>query len=175
MNKTYQANRGKALLLAASAALMMHSGLAVAASNEELEQRIESLEQQLQHQKEQVSVDAKGEEATYPSVKLFGYTQFGASFGRGVTPHQFAFDRVRLGARGAIDARIGYRLMVELLKLDKPAKSHTTVEGLLDAVLSWQTTDWLKLSAGQFKTPFSTEAGSGFHNLIFIKGRMSAF
>lgn len=136
--------------------LAMVSALAIpaagqAADIEALEQRMTILEQQLE--RGTPAVDAN--RAEVPSVRLFGYTQFGASFGTATTPHQFAFDRVRLGAKGMIDDRIGYRVMVELLKLNKPARADTTVEGLLDAVIDWRATDWLKLSAGQFKTPFS--------------------
>jgi len=125
-----------------------------AASNEALEQRIESLEQQLQRQQEH-SLEAKSAEPSYPPVKLFGYTQFGATVGSATTPHQFAFDRVRLGMKGDINEKIGYRVMLELLKLNSPARGDTTVEGLLDAMLTYKLMPGMKLSAGQFKTPFS--------------------
>lgn len=147
MNTLFQTNPSKTLLLAAGAALLMHSGMAAAADNDVLEQRIATLEQQLQHQ------DA--DPASGPSVKLFGYTQFGATVGSANTRPPFAFDRVRLGVQGVINERIGYRMMVEMLKLDKPAKANTTVEGLLDALLTCKLAPALKLTAGQFKTPFS--------------------
>jgi len=124
-----------------------------AASNEELEQRIASLEQQLQGQAAKAS--EKAAKATWPNIKPFGYIQYTGRSGPATTAHQFSFDRVRLGVKGGIDERIGYRVMLELLKLNQPAKSNTTVEGLLDAVLSYTAMPELKISAGQFKTPFS--------------------
>ena len=130
---------------------------ACAADNEELAQRITALEQQLKLQQTEVgTTDKKQVDAPlYPSVKLFGYTQFGATFGSAATPHQFAFDRVRLGAKGNINEKIGYRVMLELLKLNSPARGNTTAEGLLDAMLTYKVMPGMKLSAGQFKTPFS--------------------
>lgn len=95
------------------------------------------------------------EAVSYPDVKPFGYVQFSGHSGAATTNHQFAFDRVRLGVKGDIDDRIGYRVMLELLKLNTPAKGDTTVEGLLDAMLTYKAAPALKLTAGQFKTPFS--------------------
>lgn len=119
------------------------------------------------------SGNAAAAEATYPNVWPFGYTQFSGTFGSNTTPHQFAFDRVRLGVKGAIDERIGYRVMLELLKLDKPAKGNTTVEGLLDALLSYKLMPGLKLSAGQFKTPFGMEYSTSASKLDVIGFGMS--
>jgi len=95
------------------------------------------------------------EAVSYPDVKPFGYVQFSGHSGAATTNHQFAFDRVRLGVKGDIDDRIGYRVMLELLKLNTPAKGDTTAEGLLDAMLTYKVMPGLKLTAGQFKTPFS--------------------
>jgi Phosphate-selective porin O and P len=93
----------------------------------------------------------------YPNVKPFGYIQYTGHSGAGSTAHRFGFDRVRLGVKGDVAPRIGYRAMIELLKLNQPAKADTTVEGLLDAELSFTLLPQLKISAGQFKTPFSMD------------------
>lgn len=106
--------------------------------------------------------------AAYPNVQPFGYMQYTARSGAASTGHQFGFDRVRLGVKGDIDERIGYRMMLELLKLNSPAKSNTTVEGLLDAMLTYQLVPALKLSAGQFKTPFSMEYNTSASKLDVI-------
>jgi len=45
--------------------------------------------------------------------------------------------------------------MLEMLKLNSTVKGDTTVSGLLDAVFSYELMPALKISAGQFKTPFS--------------------
>ncbi len=94
---------------------------------------------------------------TLPDIKPFGYVQYTGRSGTGATARQFGFDRVRLGVKGGIAAHIGYRVMLELLKLNQPAKSDTTVEGLLDAELTYTLMPQLKISAGQFKTPFSMD------------------
>lgn len=130
------------------------------AADDGLEQRVRLLEQQLEqiklaHAAAPASNAVKQPQKEYPKVQLFGYTQFTGTFGSGTTPHQFGFDRVRLGAKGDITEHIGYRVMVELLKLDKPAKANTTVEGLLDVMLTYRVAQALKISAGQFKAPFS--------------------
>lgn len=157
-------NRRISSTLAAIAALTLSITFTIteacAASSEALEQRIELLEQQLQQRAagtadKETADEQQADGALYPSVKLFGYTQFGATFGSAITPHQFAFDRVRLGMKGDINEKIGYRVMLELLKLNSPARGNTTVEGLLDAMLTYKVMPGMKLSAGQFKTPFS--------------------
>ena len=100
--------------------------------------------------------DASAAEAvSLPNIIPFGYVQFSGHLGAAATNHQFAFDRVRLGVKGDIDDHIGYRVMLELLKLNSPAKGDTTVEGLLDAMLTYKVMPGMKISAGQFKTPFS--------------------
>jgi len=120
-----------------------------------------------------VAPGASATEATYPNVRPFGYIQFSGTSGSGTTPHQFAFDKVRLGVKGEIDERIGYRVMLELLKLNSPAKGDTTVDGLLDALLSYRVLPGLKLAAGQFKTPFGMEYNSSAAKLDVIGFGMS--
>lgn len=113
------------------------------------------------------------EVTTYPNVKPFGYVQFTGTSGSGTTPHQFGFDRVRLGVKGDIDERIGYRVMLELLKLTSPAKGNTTVDGLLDAMLTYKVVPALKISAGQFKVPFGMEYNTSAAKLDVIGFGMS--
>jgi len=113
------------------------------------------------------------EPKSYPDIDPFGYVQFTGTFGSNATPHRFGFDRVRLGVKGDIDEKIGFRVMLELLKLDRPAKSDTAVEGLLDALLSYKVMPGLKVSAGQFKTPFGMEYNSSAAKLDVIGFGMS--
>jgi len=121
------------------------------------------------------ATDASAAEAAYPDANLFGYMQYTGRFGSAMPP-QYGFDRVRLGVDGNINARIGYRVMLELLDLNKPANPNTTDErqGLLDAILTYSFMPALKLSVGQFKTPFSMDYNTPASKLDVVGFGMSS-
>ncbi|OIO53755.1 MAG: hypothetical protein AUJ55_13165 [Proteobacteria bacterium CG1_02_64_396] len=110
---------------------------------------------------------------TYPSVKMFGYTQFTGTFASAATPHQFGFDRVRFGAKGKIEEGIDYRMLVEMLKTDQPTKANTTNEALLDAQLAYTFAPAAKVTVGQGKTPFGMEFNTSAAKLDVIGFGMS--
>lgn len=83
-------------------------------------------------------------------IKLGAYTQarFQATFNKDSIPNSFDIRRARVDTKGEITGRFDYRLQVEWA--GSSAK-------LLDATMGYRPFQFIKLTAGQFKVPFSRE------------------
>jgi hypothetical protein len=112
-------------------------------------------------------------ESNGPSIKPFGFAQFTGTFGSGDKNKSYDFDRVRLGVKGEIDEKIDYVLLLELMKMNAAKKANTTVGGIQDAKMSYTFSPEFKLTAGQFKTPFSMEFNTAATKLDVINFGMA--
>jgi phosphate-selective porin len=82
--------------------------------------------------------------------------------GKDLTDNSFAFRRARLGVTGSIPYDFSYYVMAEL---------SPTFKGpyLLDAFFSWKAAGrYLKISAGQFKSPFGLELSTPCQSLYTV-------
>lgn len=82
--------------------------------------------------------------------------------GKDLTENTFAFRRARLGVTGSIPYNFSYYVMTEL---------SPTFKGpyILDAFLSWKAAGpYLKVSAGQFKSPFGLELSTPCQSLYTV-------
>jgi len=86
--------------------------------------------------------------------------------GNSLTENSFAFRRARLGVTGSIPYNFSYYVMTEL---------SPTLGGpyILDAFFSWKAANqYLKVSLGQFKSPFGLELSTACQSLYTIDRSM---
>jgi hypothetical protein len=82
--------------------------------------------------------------------------------GNNLTTNSFAFRKARIGVTGSIPYNFTYYLMTEL---------SPTLKGpyILDAFLTWKAAgQYLKVSAGQFKSPFGLELSTPCQSLFTV-------
>ena len=107
-------------------------------------------------------------------VKVFGYIQPQVNYqllgtkpsGKSLNTSNFYFNRARLGVMGAIPYDFTYYFVAEL----SPTINHETKgAALLDAFITYNRFGpYLKVSLGQFKSPFGLEQITGCHKLHTI-------
>lgn len=82
--------------------------------------------------------------------------------GKDLTENTFAFRRARLGVTGSIPYNFTYYVMTELSPTSKGPY-------ILDAFLTWKAAgQYLKVSAGQFKSPFGLELSTPCQSLYTV-------
>lgn len=95
-----------------------------------------------------VTADAKQSSDSLRKFSLSGYGHIRfQSFQESEKPDGLDIRRVRLDFKGLLSPAWEYRLQLDVAGAPK----------ILDAVVSYKYREWLKVSAGQFKLPFSTE------------------
>lgn len=97
-------------------------------------------------------------------LKMFGFAQaqYEYKMEDPTNKNSFTFERVRIGAQGAIPYDFSYYVVLELSPFIAPNPY------LLDAFISYNRFDWARVSLGSFKTPFGLETNTACNGLITV-------
>ncbi|HQU73356.1 MAG TPA: porin [Calditrichia bacterium] len=105
-----------------------------------------------------------------PSIKFGGYTQMTMIKSETNKALVFGFERVRLGARGTLNDRMDYRLLVDFKNTDKDLDNDGDTPGIIKfAYLDLKPNDQLRLRVGKFKTPLGMEWNTPGSQLDIVK------
>jgi len=95
---------------------------------------------------------------------LFGYLQSQYDYSLGDNENSFAFKRARIGVRGKVLNDFSYYFMLET----SPFIGGSGDAYLMDAFITYNASNWARISAGTFKQPFSLEVATPCHSLVTI-------
>jgi hypothetical protein len=107
---------------------------------------------------------------TKPSIRLGGFAQVTAIAAEGSEALTFGYDRVRLDARGSINAVTDYHLQLDFSRTSFDIDKDGDSDGIIkDVVITYKPTGMISASAGKFKTPVGMEFNTAGKNLDFVK------
>ena len=105
-----------------------------------------------------------------PSLKWNGYTQTTMIKSEGYKSFVFGFERVRIGLAGALNEKMDYKLLFDLV--DSPdgiGPSGETPKIINYAMVTVKPYKDLRLSVGKMKVPVGMEWNTAAHSLDFVK------
>lgn len=115
---------------------------------------------------------ASNDSLSGPSINIFGYIQpqYDYSFTDGDQANTFRFKRARIGARGKVMNNFSYYFMLET----SPFIGSTGDAYLMDAFVTYEASNWARISLGSFKQPFSLDVQTPCNDLPTIERSMVA-
>ena len=115
-----------------------------------------------------VAFSAPGAET--PSIRIGGFAQITAIKGESSDALVFGYDRVRLQARGRINAVTDYHLQLDFSRTSVDVDKDGDSDGIIkDVVITYRPGAALRASVGKFKTPIGMEFNTAGKNLDFVK------
>ncbi len=108
-----------------------------------------------------------------PIRKMGGFIQSTIQKGEDDKALTFGFDRVRFIAKGELNARADYKIMVDFMKTATDVDKDGDTPGIIkDALLIFKPTEKLRVSIGKYKTPVGMEFNTSGMDLDFAKRGM---
>jgi Phosphate-selective porin O and P len=105
-----------------------------------------------------------------PTIKVNGYTQATMIKDYDNKAFVFGFERVRLGAKGALNEVMDYKLLVDFMNTTKSVDNDGDSQGIIKyAMLTFKAYQNWNISVGKFKTPIGMEWNTPASKLDFIK------
>lgn len=97
---------------------------------------------------------------------IFGYLQSQYDYSLGdEADNTFTFKRARIGARGKVLNDFSYYFMLET----SPFIGSTGDAYIMDAFVTYNASNWARISLGSYKQPFSLELATPCHSLVTIE------
>ncbi|MCB0475117.1 MAG: hypothetical protein KDC69_05540 [Flavobacteriaceae bacterium] len=101
-----------------------------------------------------------------PNIKVFGFMQpqFDYNLTDGDQANTFKFKRARIGVTGKLANKFSYYFMLETSPFISGGDAY-----LMDAFITYEASNWARISIGSYKQPFSLEVATPCHGLTTIE------